>query len=249
MHSNEGPLHALPYRLRSARQKRRSQKEDFEKQLIQLHNQRIQLQADKARLPWIPLAEPYQKGWKRSFVLREDVWQSKQADFYQTLLDKINTTQYSKDKGFKVKKRKRRKRVYEVKKQSLREFSEWDWSYGKLKLTETEKMLFYRQETWSAQSRCFIIQYVFIEPWRFVLQVRPHMITHMKMIDADLEARIQQLENYIENKHLNYKIFKITNGRSRHSWKKEFEIKPQYHHPFRNMSLHSILEELKEQKI
>ena len=77
MHTNNGQLYALSYRLRSARDKKRSQKEDFEKRLIQLDQEEDRLRAEKHKLPWVPLSEPYQKGWKRYFILREDVKRSK----------------------------------------------------------------------------------------------------------------------------------------------------------------------------
>jgi hypothetical protein len=132
MHTNNGHLHALSYRLRSARDKKRSQKEDFEKRLIQLDKRENRLRAEKQKLPWVPLSEPYQKGWKRYFVLREDVKRSKNAGFYQSLLEKINTIQYSKDEAFKVKKRRKRRNVYEVKKQAVREFDQQEWDSPKL---------------------------------------------------------------------------------------------------------------------
>jgi hypothetical protein len=248
MHTNNGQAHALSYRLRSARNKKRSQKEDVEKRLIQLHKEEVKLWTHRRNLPWVPLAEPYQKGWKRFFVLREDVRRSNNAAFYESLLEKINTIQYSKDKGFKVKKRRMRKRVYEVKKQSLREFYEWEWNSSRLQLTEEEKAFFYRQETLCSKGKCICVKYVYAEPWRFVLQIRPHMITHMKMIDEDLEREIQQLKNYIERNDLRHKIYKMTKGR-RQNWRKYDGIKPKYRHPFKNKPLYSILDECIREKI
>ena len=195
MHTNKGPFHALSYRQRSARQKKRSQKKDFEKGLIQLHKQQAKLWTDWQNLPWVPLAEPYQKGWKRSFVLREDVKRSKNAAFYQALLDKINTTQYNKDKTFSTRKRRQRKYVYTVKEQSLREFTEFEWNSPKLKLTEKEKLFFYRRQVWCPQSKWYTIRYAYTEPWRFVLQIRPHMITEVKMVDEQLDHEIKRLDN------------------------------------------------------
>lgn len=247
MYTDYGPLHALPYRLRSARQKRRAQKEDFAKRLIQLDKQRGRLRADKANLPWIPLPEPYQKGWKRSFILREDVRRSKYAEFYQALLDKINTVQFNTDKTFRVKTKRWGKKLSEVKTQSLQEFSISEWNSPELKLTDMEKQFFYPRETWCWQSKRIIIQYVYAEPWRFVLQVRPHMITEVKMFDADLESQIRRLDNLIENNHLNCKIYKMTRSR-RASRKSRLDIKQKYRHPFNNMPLYRILEGLKEQK-
>jgi len=249
MHTNNRPFHALSYRLRSARQKKRSQKQDFEKGLIQLHKQRSKLRAARQALPWIPLAEPYQKGWKRSFVLREDVKRSKNAPFYQALLDKINTVQHSRDKAFKTKTRRRRRNVYEVRTQSLREFREQEWNSPKLKLTEKEKMFFYRKETWCPQNKWWEIRYAYTEPWRFSLQVRPHMITEVKMIDGQLEQEIQRTENYIEKNHLEPKIRKMTNGRRWRRWKIYYGINPKYQHPFKNKPLHAILDGCREEEI
>ncbi|MBS1606677.1 MAG: hypothetical protein JST42_28740 [Bacteroidetes bacterium] len=76
MCSNEGAVYAQSCRLKTARQKRRAQKADREKQLIRLEKLRTILWRAKQQLPWIPLEEPYQKGWKRFFVMREDVKRS-----------------------------------------------------------------------------------------------------------------------------------------------------------------------------
>src|SRR5690606_37296467 len=94
-------------KIKTARQKKRLQKEDIEKQLIRLHRLREKLQQQKNSLPLVPLETPYQKGWKRSYVLRQDVARSRYGSFYQTLLEKINTVIYHHDKHFKTSKRKR----------------------------------------------------------------------------------------------------------------------------------------------
>jgi hypothetical protein len=247
MHTNNGQLYALSYRLRSARNKKRSQKKDVEKRLIQLHKQEVKLWTDRRKLPWVLLAEPYQKGWKRFFVLREDVKRTNNAGFYESLLEKINTIQYSKDKGFKVKKRRMRKRVYEVKKQSLREFYEWEWNSPRLQLTENEKAFFYRQETLCSKGKYTCVKYVYAEPWRFVLQIRPHMITHMKMIDEDLEREVQQLKNYVERNYLRHKIIKMTKGRKQNQ-RKYYNIKMNYQDRFKNKPLYSVLDECSREK-
>ena len=64
-------------RLKTKRQKKRLVKEDFEKQLIQLNKLQDELWEKKRCLPLVPLAMPYQKGWQRYFVLREDIARSK----------------------------------------------------------------------------------------------------------------------------------------------------------------------------
>jgi len=240
---NEGGLYAQSCRLKTARQKRRAQKADREKQLIRLEKLRTKLWREKRQSQWIPLEEPYQKGWKRFFVLREDVRRSDTADFYQTLLNKINTVQYSRDKTFSTRKRRLRKYEYTVRTQALRELSVTEWNSPKLELTEKEKLLFYRYERWCYQSGRWKVGYVFAEPWRFVLRVRPHIITEQRVIDAALEAEFRRLENYIERNNLGGKIHKLTRSRQgRWNW---YNKKP-IPHPFKNKPLHVVLAECKE---
>ena len=213
--------------------------------MIRLDELRTKLRYDKEHLPWVPLAEPYQKGWKRFFVLREDIRRSKDADFYQTLLDKINTVQYSRDKAFRMRKRRMRRYVYTVKTQAVREIELWEWVSPKLKLTEKERTLFFRYERWCSQSKYWKVSYVFTEPWRFVLRIRPHMITEQRMIDANLEAELRRLKNYIERNNLGGKMYKLTRSqRGRRNWHEG--VKPQHRHPFINKPLRIILAECKE---
>lgn len=244
MGANHGDFYALLYRVRSARNKKRSLKADFNKRLIHLHKLECKLWDAEENLPWVPLPEPYQKGWKRYFVLREDSKRSNNAAFYRSLLDKINTIQYSKDKAFTVKKRRKRRKVHELMEQSLREFYEWEWNDPRFKLTENEKKHFYRKETWSHKSNSILVKYVFTEPGKFVLQVRPHIITHTKMIDEALEREIQLLENHIVRNNLRHKILQITNGR-RQRWRKDDSENPKYKNPLKNKPLHSILDDYK----
>ncbi|MGV3588803.1 MAG: hypothetical protein ACO1OF_17490 [Adhaeribacter sp.] len=82
-------------RFRSAREKKRLVKLDFEKQLRQLARERCHLLEQKRSLGYEPLKPPVQKGFKRFFVLRDDVAWSPRAAFFQEILDKINTVQYS----------------------------------------------------------------------------------------------------------------------------------------------------------
>lgn len=52
----------LCYRLRTARQKKRMQYKDFDRQLIQLHKEQNALYAQKRNLGWEVLHPPVQKG-------------------------------------------------------------------------------------------------------------------------------------------------------------------------------------------
>lgn len=179
-------------RLKSERRKRRLVIADRDKQLIQLDKRRIALRLQKWHLPLVALVHPYQRGWKRFFVLRDDVQLSPQAMFYEALLAKINTVEYHPDKEFKKKKRRKKRYGYEVKPQFLREFSDHSWRINEGKLTEEEKACFSCVERYDACRKMMVIKHVIAEPWRYRLKIAPHMVTHCKMLDVDLETVFYQ---------------------------------------------------------
>ncbi|MDR7210642.1 hypothetical protein [Flavobacterium piscis] len=234
-------------RLKSKRKKKQLAKKDFEKELIQLSKLEKELWKKHRALPLLPLVTPYQKGWERYFVLREDVAKSNDAVFYNVLLEKINTIQYASDKSFKNKKRKKGMDVYNDRRQAVKDFLEYEWLCPKLELTDKEQTHFYKVGRWSPNGKSYRTYYVFEEPWRFVLRVRPNMITHTKMVDADLESEIANLRNYLTNNFLRYSMLKIVYGRVKHRrWKEKDILK--YQNPLTNKPIHTLMYEFNEEK-
>ena len=207
-------IHEWSCRIKSARRKKRLVITDRDKQLIQLCRRREELSKQKRLLPKVPLEFPYQRGWKRFFVLRDDTKQSPKAAFYETLLVKINTVEYAPDKSFKRKKRRKQRYVYQEKQQLLREFAPYSWQLNKVMLTEEEKVCFTRVETFDAKTWRIDVKYVFTEPWRYVLKVMPHFVTHIKLIDVDIERELAYIRDYINNHMLSPRINTITRGKS-----------------------------------
>jgi hypothetical protein len=227
-------LQDWPYRLKSARRKKRLVKKDRDKQLIQLDKRHNLLWKEKQHLPMIPLEHPYQKGWKRIFVLRKDVRQSEKAAFYQGILDKINTVEYNHDISFKKRKRRKWRYHYAERPQTLRLIYDNEWRSNKLKLTEAEQACFFRNEEWSASRSKVVITYMFTDSWRFVLAVKPHIIYEAKMVDELLEQELKAIDNRIDSRYLWPKIHRLTNGR-RYSYRSAalFE-KPKYINKLKN---------------
>jgi hypothetical protein len=200
----------LCYRLRTARQKKRMQYEDFHKYLVCLSKEENALDKQIRDLGWEPLVPPVQKGWKRFFILREDVARSKQADFFAAILKKINRYDWSWKKDFLVKKKKRGKKIYVVKGQHL--LKPGERQFQAMNFTEQEKQFFYPELQWEPWSKEPAKKYVFTEPWRFVLVVRPNMIDKIRIKDAFLESELQRIENYLERNALRQKQSKIVHG-------------------------------------
>lgn len=83
------------FRLKSLRRKVRLKHLEFDKKLIKLYHEERAISRQIWNLGYEELKPPVQRGWKRYFVLREDTIRSKDAKFFQSILDKINTVQYS----------------------------------------------------------------------------------------------------------------------------------------------------------
>jgi len=225
---------------KTIRRKKRLQKKDKEKQLIQLAKTQKQLHKKRHDLPLVQLEQPYQRGWVRSFILREDVADSMDAEFFKDLLIKINTENFSHHKSFRVKRKRFGKKVFETKPQFLADISKSDWDNNKIPLTEKEKEHFQQKLIWSKNWNCWIAVYAFDQPWRYVLKVKPNMITHTKAPDSDLERELKEIDNYLTNNNLYHKMHRLTQSRKQ-AWKTCQKGKEKYKSPFINQPLFQII--------
>lgn len=226
-------------RIRTTRRRIRDARKQFEKQLLQLHREERKLWETWGNRGYIPLEPPVMKGYKRFFVLRDDVARSKHADFYQELLNKINTFDYSHRKDFKVKKRSRGRKKLVVKEQHL---AKPDLSqFIKLKLTAKQADCFEERLFFHKQSLVPERRMVIKEPWRFVLRVRPNMITKTRAVLPAVESEIQQMKNYIDRHHWEHQITKLRHGHVYRwsGWLSEEKGK----YKFKHKTLQQILQE------
>ena len=188
-------------RLRNLRSRKRIVREDHEKYLRECIKRQKALFKQRRELPLVPLEKPYQKGYVRFFVLREDVRQGKQADFFATLLEKINTYQYADKRKFQKKKKRRGKRVYIARKQELYTFSQWEWERAleREKFTQKELAYFVKIRCFNRRKDRFETHYEFTEAWRFELRVKPNMITHYRRVDVAIEQELAELDKIISD--------------------------------------------------
>ena len=228
----------LSYRLRTVRQKKRMQYEDFDKRLLQLGKEEKRLCKQKHALGWEPLMPPVQKGWKRFFVLREDVARGKHAEFFENILQKINTYDWSHRKDFMVRKRRYGRNKYGVKTQSL--LRPYEYKFQKMGFTDGEKQFFY--EVWERDYKGKPEKrYVFIEPWRFVLRVRPNVIDKVKKRDEVMERRLKEIDNYLSRNFYRHRLSKLLYGYEwGYRWRGEDEREKNV---LKNKPLQHILEE------
>lgn len=207
----------LSYRLRSLRSRKRTIKKDVEKQIRKKYQRSKDVSEILRNLPLIPLENPYQLGFIRFFVVRDDVMRSKDGAFFEELLKKINTYMYSGSRQFLKKKRKFGRRIYVEKEQKLRSISSYSWCCSKFGLTPRERQYFLKREEYCPFRKRNETYYEFTEPWRFTLRTRPHMITHQKPVDAELEKENAELNAFLEQHKVAGMINKKIHGKS-YSW-------------------------------
>lgn len=218
--------YVLSGRFKTERRKKRLVIEGRDKQLVHLYKELRAVKKAQRELGFAELKPPVQKGWKRFFVLRPDVERSSDAEFFRQLLEKINTVTYSHRKDFKHKRRRHGKKVDVDRIQLLREFYSYEWP--KLKLTEREMSYFRKDWEFVGNSTSVRLKYVFTEPWRYVLRVRPNMITHVRIIDPQLMSREKELDNYFERNRLYPRLFKLSEGWYKYYW--EYKSRPGNRH-------------------
>ena len=155
--------------------------------------------------------------------MRDDVQRVDTLGFFTELLQKMNNHLWSDNKRFTKRKRKFQRRIEVPIEQKLKRFSEIEWTDPNCKLTPKEKEYFEAVEEWDIHEKCYCTYYEFKEKWRFVLRVRPYMITHTKAVDVELERDIKtELKNYIERNNLRTFKIRLVYGRS---FKWDLEVK------------------------
>lgn len=230
-------------RLKSARRRKRLQKEDKEKRLIQLHKEQRKLNNQIWNLGYEPLIPPLQRGWKRMFVLRENVKRGEKSEFFLELLKKINTVQYSDRKDFTKKGRKHGRKIRNPREQKLRYLHLYELK--KVSLTE-EETPFFKESFVFHRNKVLEKVPEFTEPWRFVLKVMPNMITEVKIKDGVLEQKREEINNYLQRNNLYPKLFRLIDGHYQYKgWNKNDE-KPKYKNPFKNKPFQFILNDFND---
>jgi hypothetical protein len=222
-------------RIKSLRNKKRMQREDFDKMLIRLHKEEKVIHKARRNLGWTELKPPVQRGFVRFFVLLEDVKHTRQASFFEEILKKINTSQWSHRRDFKRKRRKFGKKIYVVREQGLQDIGEKEF-FSK-KFNDSERLYFYETLIHPKWSRTPIKVYRFTESWRFILRVEPNMITQVRIKDLDLEKRDAEINKYFTNDS-RQRLWKLLDGSV--GWKHDVE-KRKYGDPLHNKSFADTL--------
>jgi|GEM_PF-701739 len=226
-------------RLRSARRRKRKAYDDSDKQLLRLYREGRAI--GKLAPVWIPLEHPYQRGWERFFVLRDDVKRDSRAAFYQKILDKINTRQMSRRKDFKKRTQYRGRKRYAAREQELSDVCVKD--FMSKKFTDRERALFIPVVRHIRSLNIKYFDYRFAEPWRFVLKVMPNMVTHTLLKNNEMESRDAYIDAVLRQDNHEQRLRKLLDGSYQYKcdWCNDDPVKRG--DPFHNRSFAAVLDE------
>ncbi|MBI3883205.1 MAG: hypothetical protein HY305_03065 [Sphingobacteriales bacterium] len=146
---------------KSDRKRKRDALKQRQKQLISLRKKQRKLWNTLKNLGFETVETPYQTGFKRLFILRDDIAKTNKAEFYNELLIHINTIQTSMRKDFAKKKRKLGKKIYVPQEQQLRKLEPYLFK----RIPEKFHGCFIKEEIYDPQSKSIKTSFVFIEPW------------------------------------------------------------------------------------
>lgn len=201
----------LMSRIRTARQRKRVAIKEQDKALRRLSREEDTLFEAYLKRGFVALEPPIMKGYNRFFVLRDDVARSRDAAFFQGILDKINTTKWCAEKGFRVSKRYKKRYRYVDLLQQLHKPTEAEFrkmNFGPRALQYFEERIKINKRSGKPEKK-----YVFTEPWRFVLRVRPNWITLQRAEAPELEVRMQEIDDFLEWNKLRPRLARLEYGK------------------------------------
>lgn len=235
-------------KLKSERRRKRLRKKGTEKKLLVWHREEQKLYSEKWQQELVLLDSPIRKGWKRHFILRDDLRNRPDAPFFEALLEKINTVEYSRNKKFRMQKRRMKKYRYVLHTQKLKYITEYHYHHlTRCPLSKEEKEYFIPEYGYGSKT-LYVKHYVFNQPWRYVLSVKPHWITHARELDEVREKRLGEIKHHLETNHLRHKITKLTEGWEKYRYIREGTKNREYAALYHNKPFTQFLEMYEDEK-
>ena len=202
----------------------RNHKTEEHKKLRRLWNEYVKLQKSrKTSGEWIDV-EPYQRGWVRSFVLRDDAKNRTDAREMQQVLDKINNTVYCNNEKFLHRNWKTGKMEPIPQRPKYLNDAEYN------ALTEKQKS-FFEQRTWIANKvtvagrgnsaeKKYVTGYVFRNDFYLVFKIEPNIVTEHWIPNQEIESRYGELSSHFEKNGLWGKFNKAMHWSTGYEWDK-----------------------------
>jgi hypothetical protein len=169
-----------------------------DKRLLRLERELNRLWQAHRDAPIIPLERPYQRGWYKTFRLRDDAWHHPETLVFQGVLPVINQVVRCARRDFVS--RNGHAVVLSPKIIGVDAWKRLAWpiryqrlfAYGAWPVEEIYPW------TWIHHRRC-VRGFRLMRPWWLDEQVEPLMITHQRVDLPEVRSRIAEIENYFRH--------------------------------------------------
>jgi hypothetical protein len=166
-----------------------------DKKLLRLERELNRLHQAQGNAPIIPLERPYQRGWVKSYTLREDALHHPDIRFFAAVLKVVNQKVYAKKREFIS--RCGEEMVLHPRIIPAREWSRLAWPIGCQRLFAyghwwVEDIFPWTPKRW----RQHIIGFKLIRFWWLEEIVEPHLITHQRVELPEVRSRIAEIESF-----------------------------------------------------
>lgn len=200
------------------RRTKRTSYEDFDKLLIQKQRRLNEIHKAERELPLVPLPVPIQRGWRKGFVIRDDVLRRSDAHELRRILPQVQCFIYSNRADFKAKKYHSKQEENIPHEIAMVPEKSWD----KLQWPEYFKTKWFSFRT-VIKAGAFGTTYLvkgwhFRYPWMFVPEVQAHYATHSKNVDPNLAREKAEIYNFFEKHNGWCRLDKIRYGRHRSNY-------------------------------
>ena len=209
----------------SHRQKTKWSKGAEEKLLLAKYREIQELWRDKNSMGTLIPVEPFQQGWIRKNILRWDISRRSDAHKLRRILDVIGTITYCRRKDFR---KKNHKGVWEDIHQVLKPIqkSKWDFPDDYKKYFTLDKVF--------NNGRYLHDAYHFKNDWMFECKILPHMITHVRIPNAEAESKKAKLYEYLDQDSRWDKLNKLLGVSDHSDWDRRKEVLPEINYEEEN---------------
>jgi hypothetical protein len=189
-----------------------------DKGLLALERERNRLYKAKWNAPLIPVEKPYQAGWERKFILRDDAARRAEAPIWKQILAKFNLPIFSRDKRFLDHEGHEIVQQFKVlPKKQVEAFPGWTAQHFKwLNFGHHAPVYFHfhRGKITVTFKDAIEGYYPVITGYYLVLDIQPYIVTHMRVHMPEVEQRLAYIEKKLDGGGGIYRLNKLHGQRS-----------------------------------
>ena len=168
---------------------------DKDKALYRVVSELNRMQRARWNAPIIPLTEPYQRGWTRTYKLRDDVSRRREAESIQYALNLVNSIQWVKEKDKPPVNRYGNEIRLKLKVIPERRFASMNLPQNVTKWMSLG--YHYEPGAWYLSNPTYGWS-LSVPDYFLVYDYQPNIITHARVAMPEVESRIKELEAELE---------------------------------------------------